>query len=1342
MADKLDAILFGDALDELLFDEGKKDSSKKTKQQREPVEPLPFITEASYLSQGAPESAESLGRNLRATGSQIASSFYGGWSNLAKGLSDIERYLFEKTKPSDKVQPQVPLFPTEASMLAQDIGIEPELFKRIDEIMTEKADYWDKRAKEIGINVVNEIVGEAIGGMVPGVTEFSLNIPYYALKGAAEAEKSGESELVGALKGIAYRYVMGKIFKLMHPLNRPLRSLGMGTVFGTETALRGGDVEEISKAAAIGGLYGLVGGKRPPEQKYKSEISQFVKEVKEKLDKERARIIPKEELTYKTGEKVGLRVEESHPIRRYTRDATELKKAENELLKAEQLSLSDAMEQRTLEFPTKPTWLDELKNLEARSKEIEDILIERAKKYEGRDISTGRFTKVPKEQLELNLVEPKRPKQLELGLIKLRPKRIGDEPTLEVKTKKLKPEDIKKYLKEYSPASIPKLKFGRKKFISKAERIKPADFELVGAKVPSDYVIDDMMDSFKKMAPSMEDNLRETIIRHIEKNDLRPILDFEIINTPRGIGVKFPNFMVLVDLYDRKVYQSNKMQDYYYNATLPYWELPKKERKALKDVFFEGDRKKKVFTRNELLAKGLNDRQIEAYYSVRKALDEILDKMVQVLEATGASKDNIQLFIKERTGYFPAMRYGDWGVVVFRKNLPYDHPDRVVRFEMFETDKWGKSKWKARRRARELEKEIKAQGLERELGIETKPYPKLPDEYINDLPSSRKINQLLERIKKSTSNDVVKEAIDEFRSNEVVRRLLARGFTKHFIRRKDIPGRSEDIDRVLRDYFVNYSDWFTKLDVVEDMWAALGRIDPSKQPRLYSYASKYLHYVLHSRTPEFNKLREFMFYWYLGANVKSAFNNATQNFLTAAPLLSEYSKGSGYLKISKAMKDIATGKNIKELERKALKEAEDAGVIKEIYTSELSGMIRSQFDKHLTSKLKAAARFMFAEVERFNRATTYLAAYRTAMEKLVKDKKMTEAQKHESAMAFAKWVVDETHWQYGKGNRPIIGRGMLAPIMTFRLFPINYVIFLRNRYRDKQYKALLKSIGFLMAMGGLGGMLGYKTLNAAYGWLSGGDDLSLLTARGIDKALGYFGFSDDVKKKAHIAVTKGLPAALVGVDLSGSIGMGDIPPGGDANTIADILEDLLGVVGGTVRRGYQAYEAYQSGNLYRAIENLSPEAIRNIMVAIRLYKEGPMSVGGRRLGEPISTIDFAKKLLAFQPTSLSEIYEAERISARKRQMIEKKVRKYYDRLSNAFKELYQTGNPARLNAIVEEINNDEDMRAIGWVPDLNVPIERFIGLDERSTRARMIDDEIYDQLMMERKPIVIPPPRR
>lgn len=174
-----------------------------------------------------------LARPFKAQTLKAASALNAGVETFSTNLDKLSKYFSEKTG------------------LSYGGG-----FKKAAEFYAQNKDYWDAKVKEVGAGKVDELIGEAVGGSVPGIAEFMLNVPYSAALGAAEAKKQGKSEIAGAFKEGTKRGVLGAILHPVNKFNRGLRSVATGGVFGVQAATEGGDVAE---SVGTGILYGLAG---------------------------------------------------------------------------------------------------------------------------------------------------------------------------------------------------------------------------------------------------------------------------------------------------------------------------------------------------------------------------------------------------------------------------------------------------------------------------------------------------------------------------------------------------------------------------------------------------------------------------------------------------------------------------------------------------------------------------------------------------------------------------------------------------------------------------------------------------------------------------------------------------------------------------------------------------------------------------------------------------------------------------------------------------------------------------------------------------------------------------
>ena len=695
----------------------------------------------------------------------------------------------------------------------------------------------------------------------------------------------------------------------------------------------------------------------------------------------------------------------------------------------------------------------------------------------------------------------------------------------------------------------------------------------------------------------------------------------EWLRMPTSVAERIPMYRPVQENIRKMWLAGNKLKEITYITTEPYWKLKRAERATVNRVFYEIDGSKRALSEEQLRsAYKMNDSQIAAYKGVRKELTNIAHIMAAGMREAKVPEEEIDAFLRNSETYFPHQRYGSWGVMVKRKGAA-----DPIYLEMFETDIRGTAKGKAQRAVQAYRKQYSTPDYK----VTQVNWKDKPEEFWRDLPSNKQIDSIAEYLRRELpkASDVVDQMLRDLR--------LTKGFSKHFIARKNIPGYSKNAERVLATYLNSAIGWQARQLYAQKIFSSLGKIDAQRYPNLYKFASENVHYVLSSRSQEFSRVRGALFYWYLGLSPKSAFVNATQNFVTAAPALSSYSGKNGFTQIYRAMKDIAT-KSLTEEELVALEQAKRLGTTRDLMVEEFSAKSDEFMTETMTKKAAAALRYMFSTVEVYNRETTLLAFFRAARAKGVP---------LEQAIEGATRAVDNTHFIYGKYNRPKLARGLGAPLMTFRLFGLHYLNFLNNSLSRGEYKTVAQSLGAVLALSGIAGIPAFNTLNGVYHWVSdrnAEEDIRKVLNEMSQKLLGDE--HKDVQATIADSISYGALSTL-GVYLSGSVGMGDILP-------SPSIDKIIGVLGDIPRRGRNILQDIRSGNYLRAIEDSSPEFVRNPLAAVRqlngIYTRGGSPITDE-MGKPIRMTPYqaAIKSIGFQPIEISKRYKVSELIKQK-----------------------------------------------------------------------------------------------
>ena len=143
----------------------------------------------------------------------------------------------------------------------------PTFFKNIQDVFLKRADYCEKVLQEEGADSFDRLFGAAVGGLGPGILEWTAGVPFAAITGGAEAYAKGEDVLKGALVGGVKRYVLGKLLRYYSQIKNPLVRRGLSaSTFGGQGVIEGASPEEIASSVIMGAVLA------EPAQRKKAEV--------------------------------------------------------------------------------------------------------------------------------------------------------------------------------------------------------------------------------------------------------------------------------------------------------------------------------------------------------------------------------------------------------------------------------------------------------------------------------------------------------------------------------------------------------------------------------------------------------------------------------------------------------------------------------------------------------------------------------------------------------------------------------------------------------------------------------------------------------------------------------------------------------------------------------------------------------------------------------------------------------------------------------------------------------------------------------------------------------------
>lgn len=314
-------------------------------------------------------------------------------------------------------------------------------------------------------------------------------------------------------------------------------------------------------------------------------------------------------------------------------------------------------------------------------------------------------------------------------------------------------------------------------------------------------------------------------------------------------------------------------------------------------------------------------------------------------------------------------------------------------------------------------------------------------------------------------------------------------------------------------------------------------------------------------------------------------------------------------------------------------------------------------------------------VEINGRASVFTAAYRM---------EYARSKDHDKAVAAGIEYVRRSQIDYNPANKPRVfqsraaGGAITIPMMfkqfalhMYQEFALNFANSVRGEDKATRREARRAIMGLLSTHALVGGAAAImlepiKIVAALTMMLLGGDeedpfDIDRWMHESLNNALGpSFG---------EVAF-RGLPA-LAGVDVSQRVGLSnlmffntveDIQKGKDPLAIAGAL--LTGPAGGVFfKQMPQAFEYFAVGDVQRGVEFLLPKQLKDGLRVMRFADEGMLDKHGNLIMRPgdIDTGSLVSQFLGFQPTQISDVYEARGAIIDKKTAIENRTQRLYER---------------------------------------------------------------------------------
>lgn len=481
-----------------------------------------------------------------------------------------------------------------------------------------------------------------------------------------------------------------------------------------------------------------------------------------------------------------------------------------------------------------------------------------------------------------------------------------------------------------------------------------------------------------------------------------------------------------------------------------------------------------------------------------------------------------------------------------------------------------------------------------------------------------------------------------------------RSAMKRLIHRQGIAGYSEDVGRVLAAFvYANARQTSAALHIGQ-MDEAITAI-PKGEGELKDQALELAKYIKEPRE-EAAALRGLLFAQYLGGSVASAMVNFTQPLTVSIPYLSQF---GGLAKAGKAwaqaVKDMSKGTKLEPGLERALKDAEESGVVSPQEVHQLMAQARGAatlqsgdgtrkgdaiaMAKNGWTRTALAWGKLFGYAEQVNRRSTFIAAYRLAVD-----------QKIANPGAFAEKAVNETQFINNKANKMKFGRGAIgATLMTFKSYSLNWLELMHRMTTQGGPEGKLAAaymLGALFLVAGAGGLPFADDLEDLIDAIGQKMGYNMSTKKAKQEFLeGVFGKAGAQFVERGLTGIPGVP-----IDISGRMGMANLIPGTGLllekrDSTRDLME-VAGPVGDLAKRMFQAVGELASGEVGKAIESAAPRAAANVIKGVDMLDKGMYrdTKGAKVIdttpGEAVA------KMIGFQPQSVAKVQESNYINQR------------------------------------------------------------------------------------------------
>jgi len=521
----------------------------------------------------------------------------------------------------------------------------------------------------------------------------------------------------------------------------------------------------------------------------------------------------------------------------------------------------------------------------------------------------------------------------------------------------------------------------------------------------------------------------------------------------------------------------------------------------------------------------------------------------------------------------------------------------------------------------------------------------------------------------------------------------AESIAKQFLKSKNVLGMERDIVKGYGTTAIKWarkltnSEYAPKIDTalseIEEQANNVNRLDVTAAAENILEQKAFLH------NPTFNGFTQaattLSYFEFIAGNISSALVNITALPMLVWPMLSgKFGFNEARIAMTAASRVAINGMENNPKYKNLYKEMMDHGQLEHTMAREVLEGRRQSTDEFtgLKGRILDGLSIPFAATERYNRATTAIAAYDLARQSGMSEKDSID------------YAITTTKDIHTSGLAATAPKWMQNPVgrvfFTFKSFVWNSAFIMARAFHQAfkgettviQHAArrqLLGTYGMVMAFGGVKGMPFYGAISTFATMIQAlfGDE---------DEP---FDFNEEMRDFFGELGYKGVFNYVTNIELSNRVGIAtdlvfrDDPRGvAEHGYILSAMQQMFGPAGSYAVSVGNGINMIKEGNVERGIEAIAPSFVRNAMKGMRYMSEGALTLKGDPVDEDINAYNVLMQAIGFSPADLSSNYE--KTSAAK--SYEKEVGARRVRLLNLHDMAKTTGDMELMSETKEDIS--------------------------------------------------------